>query len=128
MEFLSLNLLVRCFLITKQAAMPSPLGELIAAERKRHGVSLRGLARRIGKSPSFLVMLEKEDPAPAVAEETLVRLATVLDVSSDHLITLAGKTPSDVTPDDQLEVELFREIKRLSKSRKRRLLAELRNG
>lgn len=107
--------------------MPSTLGELIALERKRHGVSLRGLARRIGKSPSFLVMLEKEDPAPAVAEDTLIRLATVLDVSPDHLITLAGKTPSDVTPDDELEVQLFREIKRLSKRRKIRLLAEFRN-
>jgi transcriptional regulator with XRE-family HTH domain len=108
--------------------MPSPLGELIAAERKRHGVSLRGLARRVGKSPSFLVMIEKEDPVPAVAEETLVRLATVLGLSPDHLITLAGKTPSDVTPDDELEVELFREVKRLSRRRKLRLLSDLQKG
>jgi transcriptional regulator with XRE-family HTH domain len=107
--------------------MPSPLGTLIASERKRHGLSLRGLAREIGKSPSFLVMLEKENPAPAVAEDTLVRLAEVLDVSSDRLITLAGKTPSDVAPHDTLEVELFREVKRLNAGAKAKLLSQLKD-
>ncbi|HSW31794.1 MAG TPA: helix-turn-helix transcriptional regulator [Longimicrobiales bacterium] len=106
--------------------MPSPLGRLIAQERLRRGMSLRGLAREVGKSPAFLVMLEKNDPAPSVAEETLVRVADVLELPADRLITLAGKTPSDVAPADELEVALFRAVKGLSEKERVQLLARLR--
>lgn len=105
--------------------MASPLGRLIAQERLRRGMSLRGLAREVGKSPAFLVMLEKEDPAPSVSEETLMRVAEVLDLPADRLITLAGKTPSDVAPADELEVALFRAIKGLPEKEKAQLLARL---
>lgn len=105
--------------------MASALGKLISDERKRHGLSLRGLAREVEKSPSFLVMLENGDPAPAVAEDTLVRLAQVLGLDPDRMITLAGKTPSDVIPADEIEVALFREIKRLPAKKKSELLARL---
>jgi len=88
-------------------------------------MSLRGLAREVGKSPTFLVMLEKEDPAPSVAEETLMRVAEVLNLPADRLITLAGKTPSDVAPANELEVALFRAIKGLSEKEKAQLLAKL---
>lgn len=107
--------------------MPSALGKLLSQERQRRGLSLRGLAREIGKSPAFVVMLEKGDPAPAVREETLIRLAKVLALPADRLITLVGKTPSDVAPADELEVSLFRAIKKLPARQKRQLLAELRS-
>ena len=105
--------------------MPSELGQFIASARKERGIGLRALAREIERSPSFLVMIEKNDPPPGVAEETLRRIAGALDVSPDHLITLAGKTPDDVVPDDELEVAIYRLVKQLSPEAKRSLLARL---
>jgi len=105
--------------------LPSELGHLISTTRKAQGLGLRALAREIGKSPSFLVMIEKNDPRPGVAEETLRRIADVLDLDPDRLVTLAGKTPHDVVPDDELEVALYRLVKQLSPERKRRLLHQL---
>ena len=116
---------VRCSLITEQSQMASRLGKLILQERQRHGLTLRGLAREIGKSPAFVVMLQKGDPAPAVAEQTLMRVAEVLDLPADRLIILAGKTPSDVAPADEVEVALFRAIKGLPNREKAQLLAKL---
>lgn len=105
--------------------MPSELGQFIADVRKERGMGLRALAREIRRSPSFLVMIEKNDPLPGVAEETLRRIARALDVNPDHLITLAGKTPDDVVPDDELEVAIYRLVKQLSPEAKRSLLARL---
>lgn len=105
--------------------MASELGRLIRGERIKKGLSLRGLAREVGKSPSFIVALEKNSSPPSAAEQTLRTVARVLDLNPDRLITLAGKTPADVAPDDELEVALYRRIKRLTAERKRRLLEEL---
>lgn len=70
-------------------------------------------------------MIEKNDPPPGVAEETLRRIARALDISPDHLVTLAGKTPDDVVPEDELEVSIYRLVKQLSPEAKRSLLAQL---
>lgn len=105
--------------------MPSELGQFIESSRKERGVGLRALARKIGRSPSFLVMIEKNEPPPGVAEETLRRIARALDINPDHLITLAGKTPDDVVPEDELEVSIYRLVKQLSPKAKRSLLSQL---
>jgi len=105
--------------------MPSKLGQLISTTRKAQGLGLRALAREIDRSPSFLVMIEKNDPLPGVAEETLRRIAGVLELDRDRLITLAGKTPEDVIPGDELEVAIYRLVKKLPADRKRRLLRQL---
>jgi len=105
--------------------MASQLGRLISKTRKEKGLGLRALARQIDKSPSFVVMIENDDPAPGVAEETLRRLAEALDLHPDHVITLAGKTPDDVVPSDELEVAIYRLVKRLPKRRKQELLRDL---
>jgi len=105
--------------------MPSKLDQLITTTRKAQGLGLRALAREIGRSPSFLVMIEKNDPPPGVGEETLRRIAGVLGLDPDRLITLAGKTPEDVVPADELEVAIYRLVKKLSPNRKQRLLRQL---
>lgn len=105
--------------------MPSELGQLIASTRNAHGLGLRAMARKIGRSPSFLVMIEKNEPPPGVAEETLRRIADVLELDPDHLITLAGKTPDDVVPVDELEVAIYRLVKKLPPKEKRLLLRQL---
>jgi len=83
------------------------------------------MARRIRKSPTLLVMLEKNDEAPGVSEETLRGIAEVLELSADHLLTLAGKTPDDVVPENAVEVSIFRLVKSLPPKRKLKLLNEL---
>lgn len=108
--------------------MPSKLGNFIRSEREIRGVGLREMARRIGKSPTLLVMLEKNAEAPGVSEETLRRIAEALGLSADHLLTLAGKTPDDVVPEDVVEVSIFRLVKRLAHKEKLDLLRTLEEG
>ncbi len=93
--------------------MASKLGELVRETRQQQDIGVRELARRIDKSGSAIVRIEQDDPPPSVAEETLRSIANELDLNPDRLITLAGKTPSDVKPDDEEEAALFRKVKRL---------------
>jgi len=93
--------------------MASELGETVKEARTDRDIGVRELARRIDKSGSFLVRIENDDPPPSVAEDTLVSIAEELDLDADRLITLAGKVPSDVQPDDEEEVALFRSVKNL---------------
>jgi transcriptional regulator with XRE-family HTH domain len=105
--------------------MPSALGTAVAEARRKKDLSLRELAKRVGKSPAFMSMLENEDPAPAVKEETLLALAQELDMSADSLLGLAGKVPEDARPDSGLEVALFRRVKKLGEKEQRKLLDRL---
>jgi transcriptional regulator with XRE-family HTH domain len=93
--------------------MASELGDIIKQAREDMGIGVRELARRVEKSGSFIVRIEKDDPPPSVAEETLRNIARELELDADRLITLAGKTPSDVKPEDEHEVALFRSVKNL---------------
>jgi transcriptional regulator with XRE-family HTH domain len=108
--------------------MKSNLGKEIRDARTSMGLSLRGLARAVEKSPAYLNMLETGDPPPAVAEETLRRIASVLALDPDRLLTLAGRTPSDVAPSDELEVSIFREVKRLDRDAQEALLSYLKQS
>lgn len=105
--------------------MPSELGTIIRKARKAKQIGVRELARRIERSGSFIVRLEKDDPPPSVAEETLQAIASELDLDPDRLITLAGKTPSDVRPEDAYEVALYRSVKELDPEQREALEAYL---
>ncbi len=101
--------------------MASELGRLIRTARKEMEVGVRELARRIERSGSFIVRLEKDDPPPSVAEETLQAIAAELALDADQLITLAGKTPSDVRPRDAEDVALYRSVKELNSEQRDKL-------
>lgn len=103
--------------------MPSKLGQLIRNTRESKEIGLRELARRIEKSPSFLVGLETGDE-PSVSEETLQSIASELELDPDRLIILAGKVPEDAVPEDELDAALFRRVKGWSEEEKRRRLEE----
>ncbi|MFB6372134.1 MAG: helix-turn-helix domain-containing protein, partial [Bradymonadaceae bacterium] len=68
--------------------MASELGDIIKQAREGREIGVRELARRIGKSGSFIVRIEKDEPPPSVAEETLQNIADELDLDADRLITL----------------------------------------
>lgn len=101
--------------------MASQLGTLIRKARKELEIGVRELARRIDRSGSFIVRIEKDDPPPSVAEETLVAIAEQLQLDADRLITLAGKTPSDVRPENEQEVALYRSVKELDENQREKV-------
>lgn len=102
--------------------MPSKLGNEIRNARLKARIGLRELARRIEKSPTYLVALERADEPPGVTEDTLTAIAAELALSSDVLMTLASKVPAEVKPKTVLEVELYRRVRRLSIERQTALL------
>jgi HTH-type transcriptional regulator, competence development regulator len=104
---------------------PSKLGQLVRSTRESKGFKLREFAREIGKSPSFVVMLEKEPEPPSVAEETLKTVARVLDLELDQLIALSGRIPEDLQHSSQQEIALFRLVKELTPEQQAKLLKKL---
>ena len=105
--------------------MTSELGRCIREARRAKDITLRELARRVKKSPAFISMLENNDPAPAVKEETLEVLAGELSLDADELLGLAGRVPKAATPESALDVALFRQVHGLSRASKRELLDRL---
>lgn len=105
--------------------MPTRLGRLLRTTRELRGIGLREMARLVSKSPAFIVALELHDEIPSVKEETLVEIAKALGLEPDKVLALAKKTPDAVTPETELEIRLYRAIKRLSKDDKEALLKKL---
>ncbi len=71
------------------AAGPGPVGARIRGERERLGVSVRGLARQIGVSPSLVSQIERGRVMPSVG--TLYAIANELGLSLDGLF---GEAPA----------------------------------
>ena len=105
--------------------MGSGLGSRISSARQDMGMSLRTLAKLMGKSPAFISVLENSEPAPKVSEETLVALAKELSLDVDELLGLAKRMPGDAIPESRLDVALYRRVHGLSESRKKELLKDL---
>ena len=99
--------------------MGSSLGNRISTARKDAGMSLRTLAKLVGKSPAFISVLENSDPAPKVSEDTLVDLARELSLEVDELLGLARRMPGDAFPESGLDVALYRRVHKLSDSKRR---------
>jgi DNA-binding XRE family transcriptional regulator/mannose-6-phosphate isomerase-like protein (cupin superfamily) len=62
---------------------PGPVGERLRAHREQAGLSLRGLARAVGVSPSLISQIEHGKATPSVA--TLYAVVSELDLSLDEL-------------------------------------------
>ena len=74
-------------------AGPGPLGARIRDERERLGVSVRGLARQIGVSPSLVSQIERGRVMPSVG--TLYAIANELGLSLDGLFGDAAAHRAD---------------------------------
>lgn len=68
------------------------LGARLREERTRAGLSLRGVARELGVSPSFVSQIENGKSQPSVA--TLYSLARLLSVSIDELFAVESEAPA----------------------------------
>lgn len=65
------------------AGLPAPVGARLRAHREEAGLTLRGLARKLGVSPSLISQIEHGKAAPSVG--TLYAIVTELGVSMDEL-------------------------------------------
>ena len=85
--------------------MPSQVGGHIRDARQQAGIGLRELARRINKSPAYLVALERADIPPGITEATLTAIADQLNLNLDLLMVLMSKVPASLKPKTPLEIE-----------------------
>lgn len=69
--------------------------EELAAQEDGAAYSLRQVARRAGLQPSYLSQVERGIEAPP-SEAKIQKLAEVLGLSSDFLLAIANKVPSDI--------------------------------
>jgi len=95
------------------------LGDTIREARVNKGLSLRGLAKDIEKTPSYLSDIENNRRVPS--EEVLVDISKTLDLEFDLLMALAGRFGENAmrylkrTPSAGV---LFRKISQLNLSSK----------
>ena len=106
--------------------MKNQLGTLIRGSRGDSGLGVRELARRIGRSPSYIVSLECSEGPSGISQETAERLATILRINSDDVLLAAGKCPDDLVPETSVQVAIYREILKLSHEEQHALLRHLR--
>ena len=76
--------------------MPETLGDRIRRRRAELGLTLRGAAKRMNKSATILSRIEGNRDRTPLREETIRKLAEVLEDDFDALMLLAGKVPQDV--------------------------------
>lgn len=105
--------------------MASKLGKLIRETRLAQSVGLRELARRIGKSPAYLVSLERAEELPGASEDTLRTIASELGLEPDVLLALSRKTPHALAPRSPTQIALYRLIAALPAARQEEVRKEL---
>jgi transcriptional regulator with XRE-family HTH domain/mannose-6-phosphate isomerase-like protein (cupin superfamily) len=73
------------------SGLPGPVGERLRAHRESVGLSLRGLARNVGVSPSLISQIEHGKAAPSVG--TLYAIVSELRISMDELFFAEPRAP-----------------------------------
>jgi len=97
-------------LFTKQYM--ETFGEVIYHYRNEKGYTLRKFAELIGKSPSFISLLENNKNISSASEETITEMARVLSLPADKLLNLAMKVPEkDLIDLKGVALAFFREEK-----------------
>ena len=71
-------------------------GAYIRSVREERKVGLREMARKIGVSPTYVSKVERDDFAPP-AEDKVCKIAEILEMDPDELLSRAGKVSSDLT-------------------------------
>ena len=71
-------------------------GAYIRSVREERKVGLREMARKIGVSPTYVSKVERDEFAPP-AEDKVRKIAEILEMDPDELLSRAGKVSSDLT-------------------------------
>lgn len=99
-------------------AGPSPpsgdetFGRLIQRLRRERGLTQRQLAASLGLDFTYLSKVENDRGEPP-GEETVRKLAEVLETDDEELLALAGKVPAALKARAQKDVEFARFLRRL---------------
>lgn len=96
--------------------MPSPLGDKLRALRQQKKLSLEQLAELTDSSKSYLWELENKD-APNPSADKISRLAAVLDVTTEFLLSTATANPDA----EVLDEAFFRKYKTMPEGTKKQI-------
>jgi transcriptional regulator with XRE-family HTH domain len=103
-------------------------GATVRALREKQGLSLRKFAEEVGISPTYTSKVER-DEFPPPGEETIVKMAKILEQNPDELLALAGKAASDISDIVQTRPEIlptfFRTAAKLSDENLRKLMKQM---
>jgi transcriptional regulator with XRE-family HTH domain len=100
----------------EEIPVPSPLGDKIRALRKQKKLSLEQLAELTDSSKSYIWELEnKDDPKPSA--EKIGKIAAVLEVTTEFLLTESATTPDE----EVLDEAFFRKYKNMSEPDKKKI-------
>ncbi len=96
--------------------MPSIMGDKIRTLRKQKKLSLEKLAELTDSSKSYMWELEnKDDPKPSA--DKVAKIASVLEVTSEFLMSESDASPSDAVIDEAF----FRKYKSMPDETKKKL-------
>lgn len=96
--------------------MATALGEKIRELRKKKGYTLEKLAELTESSKSYIWELEnKDDPKPSA--DKISKIAAVLEVTSEFLLTESSATPDEAVLDEAF----FRKFKAMSEPDKKKI-------
>lgn len=102
--------------------MPTPLGERIRELRLKKGLTLEGLADKVGSSKSYMWEIENKDVARPSAEK-LRMIAMALDTTADYLLAAEGADAAGEA--DQAFFRKYRSLDEPAKKRLQRILEAL---
>ena len=83
-------------------------GKTIKRLRSEAGYTLRGFARALEVSPSWLSKVEREIEVPGAL--VIGRVASLLSADADDLMALAGKVPDDLMAIIQMHPKQARKV------------------
>jgi transcriptional regulator with XRE-family HTH domain len=72
------------------------LGAYIRENRLKKDISLRKFAQEVGISPTMMSKVEHDEMGFKAGEDTLKRIADLLDVDRDYLLSLAKKVDTNL--------------------------------
>lgn len=96
--------------------MATSLGKKIHQLRKEKGYTLEKLAELSESSKSYIWELENKDP-PRPSAEKIAKIASVLGVTTDYLMSKSHKPPNDMV----LDAAFFREYQGLDDTTKEKI-------
>ena len=68
--------------------------EWLRAKREEKKFSVRGFAKKVGVSPSYVSQIERGE-LPPPANDKIKKMAEVLSENVDRMMLLAGRVPAD---------------------------------
>ena len=99
--------------------MPTPLGERVRDLRRKRGLTLEALAKKVGSSKSYMWEIENKGVTRPSAEK-LSLIASALDTTTDYL--LAGSSENEADADDLVFFRKYKSMRPESKERLRKVL------